>query len=226
MERAKNILKNKKVWAVIIIAILILAIVWIVVARKQKQKEEQVSEKVYQVKVMEAGETGSDVTLSYTGLVQPEETIQCTFETVGTIASVEVEQGQEVTEGQVLCTLDAKDAQDQLESANRSLNYAEKTRKNAQESYDNAQKDYVTACGTSREQDNLNDAIARRDEQQKKVNDLKTKLDGMSQYKEGSNSMGSIPETNTEYYTTKLELDSAQSTLEVYQRNVDSAQEA
>lgn len=38
--------------------------------------------------------------------------------------------------------------------------------------------------------------------------------------------MGSIPETNTEYYTTKLELDSAQSTLEVYQRNVDSAQEA
>ena len=86
MERAKNILKNKKVWAVIIIAILILAIVWIVVARKQKQKEEQVSEKVYQVKVMEAGETGSDVTLSYTGLVQPVETIQCTFETVGTIA--------------------------------------------------------------------------------------------------------------------------------------------
>ena len=152
MERAKNIFKNKKVWAVIIIAILILAIVWIVVARKQKQKEEQVSEKVYQVKVMEAGETGSDVTLSYTGLVQPEETIQCTFETIGTIASVEVEQGQEVSEGQVLCTLDAKDAQDQLESANRSLNYAEKTRKNAQESYDNAQKDYVTACGTSREQ--------------------------------------------------------------------------
>lgn len=50
MERAKNIFKNKKVWAVIIIAILILAIVWIVVARKQKQKEEQVSEKVYQVK--------------------------------------------------------------------------------------------------------------------------------------------------------------------------------
>ena len=38
--------------------------------------------------------------------------------------------------------------------------------------------------------------------------------------------MGSIPETNTEYYTTKLELDSAQNTLEVYQRNVDSAQEA
>ena len=62
MERAKNIFKNKKVWSVIIIAILILAIVWIVVARKQKQKEEQVSEKVYQVKVMEAGETGSDVT--------------------------------------------------------------------------------------------------------------------------------------------------------------------
>lgn len=226
MERAKNIFKNKKVWAVIIIAILIVAIVWIVVVRKQKQKEEQVSEKVYQVKVMEAGETGSDVTLSYTGLVQPEETIQCTFETIGTIASVEVEQGQEVAEGQILCTMDAKDAQDQLESANRSLNYAEKTRKNAQESYDNAQKDYATACGTNREQDNLNDAIARRDEQQKKVNDLKTKLDGMSQYKEGSNSMGSIPETNTEYYTTKLELDSAQNTLEVYQRNVDSAQEA
>ena len=134
--------------------------------------------------------------------------------------------GQEVAEGQILCTMDAGDAEDQLDSANRTLEYADKTRKNAQESYENAQEDYATACGTKRELENLNDAIARRDEQQKKVDALKSKLDGMSQYKPGNGSLGNMPETNTEYYSTKLELDSAQSTLEVYQRNVDSAQEA
>ena len=226
MEKGKKLLKNKKVWVFLLLIILAVAIGFIVVLRKQKQKEEQVAEKVYQVKVMEAGETGSDVSLSYTGIVQPEETIQCTFETVGTIETVNVEKGQEVAEGQILCTMDAGDAEDQLDSANRTLEYADKTRKNAQESYENAQEDYATACGTKRELENLNDAIARRDEQQKKVDALKSKLDGMSQYKPGNGSLGNMPETNTEYYSTKLELDSAQSTLEVYQRNVDSAQEA
>ena len=224
MEKGKKLLK--KVWVFLLLVILAVAIGFIVVLRKQKQKEEQVAEKVYQVKVMEAGETGSDVSLSYTGIVQPEETIQCTFETVGTIETVNVEKGQEVAEGQILCTMDAGDAEDQLDSANRTLEYADKTRKNAQESYENAQEDYATACGTKRELENLNDAIARRDEQQKKVDALKSKLDGMSQYKPGNGSLGNMPETNTEYYSTKLELDSAQSTLEVYQRNVDSAQEA
>lgn len=226
MEKGKKLLKNKKVWVFLLLIILAVAIGFIVVLRKQKQKEEQVAEKVYQVKVMEAGETGSDVSLSYTGIVQPAETIRCTFETVGTIESVNVEKGQEVAEGQILCTMDAGDAEDQLDSANRTLEYADKTRKNAQESYENAQEDYATACGTKRESENLNDAIARRDEQQKKVDALKSKLDGMSQYKPGNGSLGNMPETNTEYYSTKLELDSAQSTLEVYQRNVDSAQEA
>ena len=105
MEKGKKLLKNKKVWVFLLLIILAVAIGFIVVLRKQKQKEEQVAEKVYQVKVMEAGETGSDVSLSYTGIVQPEETIQCTFETVGTIETVNVEKGQEVAEGQILCTI-------------------------------------------------------------------------------------------------------------------------
>ena len=74
MEKGKKLLKNKKVWVFLLLIILAVAIGFIVVVRKQKQKEEQVAEKVYQVKVMEAGETGSDVSLSYTGIVQPEET--------------------------------------------------------------------------------------------------------------------------------------------------------
>ncbi len=58
MEKRKEIIENKKVWVFLLLIILAVAIGFIVVVRKQKQKEEQVAEKVYQVKVMEAGETG------------------------------------------------------------------------------------------------------------------------------------------------------------------------
>ena len=70
MEKGKKLLKNKKVWVFLLLIILAVAIGFIVVVRKQKQKEEQGAEKVYQVKVMEAGETGRDVSLSYTGIVR------------------------------------------------------------------------------------------------------------------------------------------------------------
>ena len=223
MDRVKKLLHCKAFYIVVAI-IAVVAIILIVVVRKQQQRSERQEEKVVQVSVMEAGETGSDVTLTYTGLVQPDETTQCTFETVGTIEHVYVKKGDPVREGDILCTIEDDDAQDQLDSANRQLDYAKKSKDNAQESYDDALEDYIEACGTKKEKENLDDAIAKRDAQQEKVDSLKAQLDETPQYKQGS--QGSMPETNTDYYSLKLQLDSAQSTLEAYQQNVDSAQEA
>lgn len=89
---------------------------------------------------MEAGETGSDVTLSYTGLVQPEETIQCTFETIGTIASVEVEQGQEVTEAPGPLYAGCERCTGPVGKCKPFPKLCRKNKKNAQESYDNARR--------------------------------------------------------------------------------------
>ena len=165
MDRVKKLLHCKAFYIVVAI-IAVVAIILIVVVRKQQQRSERQEEKVVQVSVMEAGETGSDVTLTYTGLVQPDETTQCTFETVGTIERVYVKKGDPVREGDILCTIEDDDAQDQLDSANRQLDYAKKSKDNAQESYDDALEDYIEACGTKKEKENLDDAIAKRDAQQ------------------------------------------------------------
>lgn len=234
----KKYITKKTVLVILVLAALIVLIV-VVAVRKQQKKDDVAEEKVYPVSVMEAGETGSDVSLTYTGMVQPDEMTQCTFETIGTVQKVHVKKGDEVREGSPLVTIDDTDARDQLDSANRTLDYAQKNRDNAQESYDDAVKDYVDACGAGREKDNLEDAMARRNEQQSKVDELKERLSNTPQYKEvekdeeeentethpGVSAMPSY-EVNTEYYALQVELESAQNTLGIYQQNVDSAQEA
>ena len=67
MDRVKKMLHCKAFYIVVAI-IAVVAIILIVVVRKQQQRSERQEEKVVQVSVMEAGETGSDVTLTYTGL--------------------------------------------------------------------------------------------------------------------------------------------------------------
>ncbi len=204
-----NKLLHKKAFYIVMLLVLAGLITGIVISRKQKQKAAKEDEKVYQVSVMKAGETGGNVNLTYTGLIQPDETTQCTFETIGTIQSVNVKVGDKVHSGDVLCTIDSTDALERLDNANRALEYAARTKDNAKTSYDNALADYNKSCGTSQEQTNLAEATERRDKQQAKVDELKEKL-----------------ADNPGDYALRIELESSQSTLEIYQRNVDSAQEA
>jgi RND family efflux transporter MFP subunit len=257
---------GKKVVGILVLAVVVVVMIAVVVTRKAAQKDDSTEEKVYPVTVMEAGETGSDVYLTYTGLVQPSELTQCTFETIGTVKTVYVKKGDAVKEGDLLVSIDDSEAQDRLESANRQLDYAVKNQERAQDSYDDAQEDYATACSASEEKEDLDDAIARRDTQQAKVDDLKAQLDATSQYKttdssdasdgsgeasgdSGSGSTGlgngstgsglsgtgnvtgvtnsyTMPEVNTDYYTLQMQYESAMDTLELYQQNVDAAQEA
>ncbi|MCR5144940.1 MAG: efflux RND transporter periplasmic adaptor subunit [Lachnospiraceae bacterium] len=218
----RELLKKKSTKVIIVIALVMVAIIALVVYRKQASKEPK-TEKVYQVEVMKAGTTGSDVNLTYTGLVQPAETYQCIFENVGTVEEVYVKKGDPVVEGQPLARIDSEDAQDRLNSANDSLDYAEESRDRAQKSYDDALVDYTKACSADDEYEDLQDAIKRRDEQQAKVNELKRQLDSTSQYK---NTNSAVPESNPDYYALTVQYDSAQTTLDTYQRSVDTAQEA
>lgn len=218
----RELLKKKSTKVIIVIALVMVAIIALVIYRKQASKEPK-TEKVYQVEVMKAGTTGSDVSLTYTGLVQPAETYQCIFENVGTVEEVYVKKGDPVVEGQPLARIDSEDAQDRLDSANDSLEYAEESRDRAQKSYDDALADYTNACSANDEYEELQDAKKRRDEQQAKVDELKRQLDSTSQYK---NTNSAVPESNPDYYALTVQYDSAQTTLDTYQRSVDTAQEA
>lgn len=220
----KNFRWNKKVIVAVALAVILLILLVVTAIRKGEQKADGSDEKVYQVAVMAAGETGNDVSLTYTGLVQPAELTQCTFETIGTIEAVYVKKGDRVRAGDLLAAIDDDEAKDQLDAAERQMKYAEKNRDRAQESHDDAQSDYLIACGASKELENLEDAITRRDEQQAKTQKIKAQLEKTPQYKE--NAAGHFPEINPEYYSLQLQYESAQNTLELYQQNVDSAQKA
>ncbi len=219
----KQFLHNKKKVAVAALAVVLAALLAVMGFRKSAQKDEKEEEKVYPVAVMEAGETGSDVSLSYTGLVQPAELTQCTFETIGTIEAVYVKKGDQVKAGDPLAAIEDDDAADQLSSAQRQAEYAEKNLTRAGESYDDAQADYLRACGAEQEREDLQDATQRYNEQEQRVLSLKAQLDATPQYRSAT---GGVPEINTEYYSLQLQYESAQNTLELYRQNVDSAQEA
>ncbi len=64
-------------------------------------------------------------TVSGTGNLQPESQLNLGFKTAGTVTHIYVHQGQEVTQGQLLATLDPQSAEVTLEQARASLQSAE-----------------------------------------------------------------------------------------------------
>lgn len=119
-------------------------------------------EKVYTVRVIETSPTGNDVSVKYTGLVQPSETLQCTAATVGTIQAIYVREGDTVAEGQVIAQLDDSDARRQLDNLAAVLKTAQNSLDTAVKARDRAQKDYDEASEGAPSGD-LDTARAQRD---------------------------------------------------------------
>ena len=195
--------KNNKNWIIVcaVIVVVVLALVlWAVFGKKEEKAEKE--EKVYKVSVIEIGATGNDVELTYTGIVQPQETEQATFPTIGTVKHLYVKEGQEVKAGEVLAVLDDTDARRQLKNSENNLTIARTNLDSAIKQRDRAYEDYLDACGADDEKENLNDAIERRDEQEDKVNTLSSEL---------VSAEAKQTQTKEEYDTARSELVSAQS---------------
>lgn len=170
---------HKIVCAAIVLILAACAAVYVINRYKQDEKEASASaydEKVYKVSVIEVSPTGNDVYLTYTGIVQPGEMEQAAFSTVGTVKEIYVTEGQEVKKGDLLAALDDADAKRQVENSANNLQIARANLNSAVSQRQKAYDDYVAACSPEDAQKNLEDATARRDAQQEKVNTLSTEL--------------------------------------------------
>lgn len=244
----RDLLKNRKYLIAAVIAVVVVVIGIILILNRPRKEEPVSKEKVYQVSVMEAGETGSDVTLSYAGIIQPEVIEQATFASVGTVKEIYVKNGQSVRAGDPLVKLDDEDALRQLENTENTLKRSQEAEESARERRDSARKDYNEACTPKKEKEALDDAIKRRDAQKKRVEKLKKELDEIDKGTSGGknnndnknntgdkNSSGSnsnsltnsvVGTATTDYWYKQQQLVAAQETLETYNQSVNAAQEA
>lgn len=80
--------------------------------------------------------------LSSSGVISPKDTYSLTSLVEGEVISANFEEGDQVTEGQVLYQIDVSSMESELKSANTSLERAQKQYQNAQEDYNEALSDY------------------------------------------------------------------------------------
>ena len=232
-------LKQKKIpkW-VIALAIITVAAVAILLVILFWRKDEPVKkeEKVYKVSVIEVGAMGNDVELTYTGIVQPEETEQATFSSIGTVDHVYVTEGQYVKAGDVLATMDDTEARRQVENNKNSLIIAQTNLDTAIKQRDSAYDDYLEACGAENEKEALDNAIERRDEQIDKVDKLSSELvsadsrqtKAKDEYEQSRNDMLSA---QSDYTTKSAELEAlrnagaSQDRIDAKQAEVNAARQ-
>lgn len=132
----------------------------------EKTQTAAAQEKVYPVRVIETKPSGGDITLKYTGLVQPQEIIQCMPQTISTIEELYVKEGDFVRQGQPIARLDVSKAQQQAANTADMAAGAKSSLDAAQSARDRAQRDYDAACQKAPEEE-LNAARSQRDEAQK-----------------------------------------------------------
>lgn len=80
--------------------------------------------------------------LSSSGVISPKDTYSLTSLVEGEVISADFEEGDQVTEGQVLYQIDVSSMESELKSANTSLERAQKQYQKAQEDYNEALSDY------------------------------------------------------------------------------------
>ncbi len=146
---------------------------------KAKEQKELPEEKVYTVRVFTAESSGNAVSVKYTGLVQPQELIQCFANNVGTIQQLLVKEGDTVQKGQVLARLDTGAAQQQAEHTAGALQSAKNNVDSLTRARDAARADYEAACEPA-SAEKLNEARAQRDAAQADVNKKQSELDRVS----------------------------------------------
>ena len=153
------------------------------------------SEKVFTVRVIQAEAGGSDVSLKYTGLVQPQEMIQCFPETVTTIEELYVKEGDQVQKGQPLARLNMELAGQQAQSTADGLESARLMLASAQRNRDLARADYEKACKPA-PADQLAEARGqrdadrtRRDQKQQELDRINELLSGQQQKTDGAKAL-------------------------------------
>lgn len=163
-KQLKKMNKHKaiKYGAIGLVVVSVLGVLRIAQSRSVQANTTPIEEKKFKVKVASVQPEGKDVYLQYTGMIQPAEITQCTFGTVGIIEKLNVKEGDQVSKGQVLATLDTNSADQKQENWALLKDQMNTAVVNAQNSRDEAKREYEKASvGASAE--DLNAAREARD---------------------------------------------------------------
>lgn len=132
---------KKKGVLVLIIGAAVLAAVfglWLLKSRSARTSSEGVQGQ--RTAVVTKGTITSE--LSSSGVISPKDTYSLTSLVEGEVISADFEEGDQVTEGQILYQIDVSSMESELKSASTSLERAQKKYEKAQEDYNEAVSDY------------------------------------------------------------------------------------
>ena len=132
---------KKKGVLVLIIGATVLAAVfglWLLKSRSARTSSEGVQGQ--RTAVVTKGTITSE--LSSSGVISPKDTYSLTSLVEGEVISADFEEGDQVTEGQILYQIDVSSMESELKSASTSLERAQKKYEKAQEDYNEAVSDY------------------------------------------------------------------------------------
>lgn len=132
--------KKKGVLALIIGAAVLAAVfgLWLLKSRSARTSSEGVQGQ--RTAVVTKGTITSE--LSSSGVISPKDTYSLTSLVEGEVISADFEEGDQVTEGQILYQIDVSSMESELKSASTSLERAQKKYEKAQEDYNEAVSDY------------------------------------------------------------------------------------
>ena len=135
MDRLRTLDKKKKCFLLFGLLAVILVLTLFII---HKKKEDAASAKAQTVRT--AAVTRQDIrsTLSGSGTISPKDTYSITSMADGEVVEADFEEGDEVSEGQVLYRIDASSMESKLKSAGNTL-------ERAQSNYDTAEADYQEA---------------------------------------------------------------------------------
>ncbi|MDY5482868.1 MAG: efflux RND transporter periplasmic adaptor subunit [Clostridium sp.] len=135
MDRLRTLDKKKKCFLLLGLLAVILVLTLFII---HKKKEDAASAKAQTVRT--AAVTRQDIrsTLSGSGTISPKDTYSITSMADGEVVEADFEEGDEVSEGQVLYRIDASSMESKLKSAGNTL-------ERAQSNYDTAEADYQEA---------------------------------------------------------------------------------
>lgn len=135
MDRFRTLEKKKKLFLVLGLLVVILALALFVI---HKKKADAVSAKAQAVRTATVTRQDIQSTLSGSGTISPKDTYSITSMADGEVIEADFEEGDEISEGQVLYRIDASSMESKLKSAGNTL-------ERAQSNYDAAAEDYQEA---------------------------------------------------------------------------------
>lgn len=134
VDLIKSMDKRKKLLAVGVVIILVLLAAFKVVNSKGKMPIQASNTTTVQVKKVELTEQAA--TLSFKANLEPSEEAAVSSKQAGQVVSINFEDGDIVSEGQVLVVLDSQSLQNQMQAAEINLQILQMTLQNTQKTYD------------------------------------------------------------------------------------------